>query len=64
MVSHLSCGRIDRLRRAVGQFLGRGFRLGGQLFAFGGIRGFAVLSALILLVAVFALFAFLFVGFA
>ena len=51
IVSHLGGRRIDRLRSAIGQFIRGGFRLCGQLFAFGGIGGFAVLAALILLIA-------------
>jgi hypothetical protein len=63
IVSHLGGRRVDRLRGAIGQFVGRCFGFGRQLFAFGRIRGLAVLSGLILLIAVLALFAFLFVGF-
>src|SRR6516165_8010120 len=64
IVSHLGGRRIDRFGSAIGQFVGGSFRLGRHLFAFRGIRGLALPPGLILLIAVFALFAFLFVGFA
>src|SRR5215472_14800329 len=64
IVGHLGGWRIDRFGRAIGQFVGGSFRLGRYLFAFRGIGGLALLPGLILLIAVLALFAFLFVGFA
>src|SRR6516164_8554440 len=64
IVSHLSGRCVDRFRRAIGQFVGRRFGFSRQLFAFGRIGSFSVLSALVLLIAVLALFAFLFVGLA
>src|SRR5215469_16455938 len=62
IVSHLGGRRVDGFRGAVGQFVGRRFRLRRHLFAFGRIGGFTLLSGLILLIAVFAFFAFVFVG--
>ena len=64
VIRHLGGRSIDRFGRAIGQFVGGGFRLGRHLFTFGGIGGLAILPGLILLIAVFALFAVLFVGFA
>ena len=62
VVGHFGRRRIHRFRGAVGQFVGRSLGLGGHLFAFGRIGSLAVLAGLVLLVAVLALFAFVFVG--
>ena len=64
VVGHVGGRRIDRLRRAVGQFVGRGLGLHAHAFAVGGIGSLAVLALLVLAVFFLAVFAFLLVGLA
>src|SRR5580704_6215558 len=64
IVGHVGGRRIDGLRRAVGQLLGRRFRLHAHALGVGGIGSVAVLTLFVLPVVFVAFFAFLFVGLA